>query len=148
MGRLVHKRCILVRGIVQNVWRGEDDTYVVDIAAKDSDGIETIIVPARSVGNEFLRAFLASQKNGEYFDIAVIQYTDSLGEKTYEIPCDWATNGLSSGLSYHPQKGRDSFMQNRKDQGDKTVFIMRGICELLIPVSFISFNFDAGLAID
>lgn len=147
MGRRVHKRGILVRGIVQNVWRGEDDTYVVDIAAKDSDGIETIIVPARSVGNEFLRAFLASQKNGEYFDIAVIQYTDSLGEKTYEIPCDWATNGLSSGLSYHPQKGRDSFMQNRKDKGDKTVFIMRGICELLIPVSFICFIFDAGLAI-
>lgn len=147
MGRRVHKRGILVRGIVQNVWRGEDDTYVVDIAAKDSDGIETIIVPALSVGNEFLRAFLASQKNGEYFDIAVIQYTDSLGEKTYEIPCDWATNGLSSSLSYHPQKGRDSFMQNRKDQGDKTVFIMRGICELLIPVSFICFIFDAGLAI-
>ena len=39
MGRRVHKRGILVRGIVQNVWRGEDDTYVVDIAAKDSDGI-------------------------------------------------------------------------------------------------------------
>ena len=38
-------------------------------------------------------------------------------------------------------------MQNRKDQGDKTVFIMRGICELLIPVSFICFIFDAGLAI-
>lgn len=38
-------------------------------------------------------------------------------------------------------------MQNRKDQGDKAVFIMRGICELLIPVSFICFIFDAGLAI-
>lgn len=147
MGRRVHKRGILVRGIVQNVWRGEDDTYVVDIAAKDSDGIETTIVPARSVGKEFLQTFLASQKNGEFFDITVIQYTDCLGEKTYEIPCDWATNGLSSGLSYHPQKGRDSFMQNRKDQGDKTVFIMRGICELLIPVSLICFIFDAGLAI-
>lgn len=147
MGRRVHKRGILVRGIVQNVWRGEDDTYVVDIAAKDSDGIETIIVPARSVGKEFLQTFLASQKNGEYFDITVIQYTDCLGEKTYEIPCDWATNGLLSGLSYHPQKGRDSFMQNRKDQGDKAAFIMRGICELLIPVSFICFIFDTGFAI-